>query len=159
MFALLVLATSSRRAAAADPPKARTAPSFTLRGVAGPVCLDSLRGRVVVVDFWASWCQPCRRSFPWLDGVQKRYRDRGVVVVAIDLDRTREAADAFLAEHPADVTVAFDPTGRVAEAWHVAGMPSTFLVGRDGALLHAHVGFDERKAADLDHLIAEVSAR
>jgi cytochrome c biogenesis protein CcmG, thiol:disulfide interchange protein DsbE len=137
----------------------RPAPRFSLPGVAGPVALDSLRGRVVYVDFWASWCGPCRASFPWMATMQQRYSDRGFTVVAVNLDKDRKAADAFLARYPAGFPVAFDPAGTVAEAYGVPGMPTSYLIGRDGTIRCTHVGFVPRKAGELEALIQEACAR
>jgi len=133
----------------------RQAPRFDLPARAGSVSLDSLRGKVVLVDFWASWCGPCRASFPWLREMSDRYGPKGLAVVAIDLDKDRKAADAFLEEFPAPFTVAFDPAGRTAEAFGVRAMPTSFLVDRAGRVVYAHAGFDARKTGPLETLIAE----
>jgi cytochrome c biogenesis protein CcmG/thiol:disulfide interchange protein DsbE len=109
----------------------------------------------VLVDFWASWCVPCRASFPWMSELHRRYAPDGLVIVAVDLDRDRALADRFLELHPAPFTVAFDPAGRTAEAYGVKGMPSSFLVARDGTILHSHAGFDTRKAAMVEDLVRE----
>jgi len=135
--------------------KAPTAPRFSLPGRTGTVSLDSLRGRVVYVDFWASWCDPCRRSFPWLSSLSARYSAKGLTVVAINLDKDRHAAEAFLERFPASFPVAFDPSGRTAEAYGVSVMPSSFLIGPNGKLLSSHAGFDPRKTDAIEALIKE----
>ena len=132
---------------------ARPAPAFSLPGRTGTVCLDSLRGRVVYVDFWASWCEPCRRSFPWLNSLRERYADRGLTIVAVNLDKDRRAADDFLERFPASFLVAYDPAGKSAEAYRVSAMPSSFLIGPTGTLLSSHAGFDPRKADQVEALI------
>jgi peroxiredoxin len=147
------LRVTPARAAAAPQP----APGFTLRARKGTACLDSLRGKVVLVDFWASWCEPCQKSFPWLAAMQQKYAARGFVVVAIGLDKDLDAGDSFLAKHPAPFTVAFDPTGKTAEAYRVTGMPSTYLVDREGRIVHAHVGFVAGKTAEWEQQIEEAS--
>ena len=141
--------------AQAAPHAPRVAPSFTLAARSGTVSLDSLRGKAVLVDFWASWCVPCRGSFPWMRGLHERYTDKGLAIVAIDLDKDREAADRFLEQYPAPFTVAFDPSGHTAEAYRVAAMPTMFLVARDGTILHTHTGFDLKKTAEVENLIRE----
>jgi cytochrome c biogenesis protein CcmG/thiol:disulfide interchange protein DsbE len=133
-------------------------PRFTLPALAGTADLDSLRGRVVLVDFWASWCAPCARSFPWMTELHRRYAGRGLAIVAIDLDKDRELAEKFLTDHPAPFTIAFDPKGRTAEAWHVRAMPTTFLLGRDGTVLMAHPGFDPGAAAGIEARIEKALA-
>jgi len=95
------------------------APAIALPGLAGPVQLDALRGQVVFVDFWASWCGPCKQSFPWLNEMQAKYGARGLRVLAVNVDRQRAHADRFLAQVPARFAVAFDPQGDVAQRYAV----------------------------------------
>ncbi len=136
-----------------------SAPSFRLPTASGTVALDSLRGKVVYLDFWASWCQPCQRSFPWMNQLQERYAPRGLAVVAINLDKSRAAADAFLEKYPATFAVAFDSTGRTAEAYRVPAMPTSFLIARDGTVLHSHAGFDPRKTGEMEKRIEAALGR
>ena len=138
---------------------AKPAPQFTLPTRQGSVCSDSLRGKVVFVDFWASWCEPCRESFPWMKSLHERYASKGLVVVAINLDKKRAAADDFLAKYPAPFQVAFDPAGKTAEAFKVAAMPSSFLVGPQGTILSTHAGFDPKKTGAIEALIQEACSR
>ncbi len=146
--------------ASAKPAARKPAPSFTLpTRDGGTVCSDSLRGKVVYVDFWASWCTPCRRSFPWLESLHERYAGKGLVIVAIDLDKHREDADAFLAKYPSPFTVAFDPAGRIAEAFKVSVMPSSFVIDSTGAIVIAHAGFDPKKTAAVESVIQEACSR
>ena len=155
MLPLLVTLVTHAHAGSAP----AVAPSFRLPGRGAEVVSDSLRGRVVLVDFWASWCVPCRKSFPWLAAMQEKYGPQGLTVVGVNLDKTRPAADAFLAQVPAPFTLAFDPAGKTAAAWGVKGMPSTFLVARDGTIVHAHVGFDPAKTEPFEKMIEEALAR
>jgi thiol-disulfide isomerase/thioredoxin len=122
------------------------------------VVSDSLLGQVVYVDFWASWCDPCRRSFPWLRALHEKYAAKGLVIVAINLDKDREAADRFLVKYPAPFRVAFDPAGGTAEAFHVQAMPTSYLVGRDGRVLETHAGFDSKQAAAIEQRIQKECA-
>jgi len=140
-------------------PAGGPAPRFSLPATKGVVALDSLRGQVVLVDFWASWCEPCRKSFPWMADVYRRYSPQGFSIVAINLDKERDAADHFLAQHPAPFTIAFDPNATSAEAFHVRAMPSSFLIGRDGTILDSHAGFDPRKVDSWESRIREACAR
>lgn len=165
LFAVLATSPGIPSRAEARPKSAApvAAPAFTLAGRSGEVRLAELRGKVVVVDFWASWCGPCRASFPWLAKLAERHRARGFEVVAVNLDKERALADAFLAEHlpkvPAGFTVAFDPKGGTAESFHVAAMPTSFVIGRDGSVVYRHAGFDARKTAELELHIEEALAR
>jgi cytochrome c biogenesis protein CcmG/thiol:disulfide interchange protein DsbE len=150
---LLGLAATAR--SAPNPSAGDLVPAFKLAAAGGTIESDSLRGRVVYVDFWASWCEPCRRSFPWLADLHARYAKKGLVVVAIDLDQERTAADRFLSKYPAPFLVGFDPQGKTAEAFHVDAMPSSFLIDRQGRVLERHAGFDSKKAAEVEKRIAK----
>ena len=152
----LPAAASAGKDAAAD---SAVAPRFTLPLRTGTVSLDSLQAKIIYVDFWASWCEPCHRSFPWLAELHKQYADKGLVIVAINLDKVRDPAYAFLEKHPAPFRVAFDPEGKTAEAYHVSTMPSSFLIGPSGKILLAHTGFVPGKTADVENLIKEACSQ
>jgi cytochrome c biogenesis protein CcmG/thiol:disulfide interchange protein DsbE len=149
---VLSLAVPAR---AAEPSSLPGAPSFDLPARTGTVALDSLRGKVVLVDFWASWCVPCRQSFPWLGTMSERSGAKGLVVVAIDLDKDRGLAEKFLSELAPPFTVAFDPAGKTAEAFHVRTMPSSFLVSRTGLLVYSHAGFHPKDVEGFEKRIQE----
>lgn len=138
---------------------APASPAFELPTRDGTVSLAALRGKVVLVDFWASWCVPCRQSFPWLAEVSRRYAAHDLVVVAIDLDKSREAADSFLRELEPPFVVAFDPAAGSAEAFGVEAMPSSFLLDRDGKLIYTHAGFRARDTAAFESHIQEATAK
>lgn len=149
--ALLAAAALSLTPAAGAEDEA--APGFSLPGRTATVELAKLRGRVVYVDFWASWCGPCRQSFPWMNRMQKRYGDQGFTVVAINLDKSREASDGFLKETPADFSVVYDPEGKTAAAYGLKVMPSSYLVDRAGRIHKRHVGFREQDAREVESSI------
>lgn len=137
-----------------------TAPRFSLPvRSGGTVTLESLKAKVVLVDFWASWCGPCRKSFPWMTSLQERYGKKGLAIVAINLDKDRSAAESFLVKYPASFAVAFDPAGKTAEAYKVTAMPSTYLVGSDGTILASHLGFDPRQTGEIETRIEEACIR
>jgi thiol-disulfide isomerase/thioredoxin len=153
-FVAVIVPAVSAPAKTADPPRGpASAPHFKLPTDSGYVDSDSLRGEVVLVDFWASWCGPCQQSFPWLDSLHRRFADKGLRIVAINLDKKHAPAEAFLEKYPARFTVAFDAGGTAAEAFRVQGMPSTYLVDRNGAVIYSHVGFDPKKAGELEAAI------
>jgi len=120
----------------------RRAPDFTLPILdgRGTVRLPDLRGRVVVVNFWASWCAACREEHPNLLAAWDRYRDHGVVLLGIDYQDSRRAALAYMAELGGDWPVLDDPGGRTAVAYGVYGVPETFFIGRDGVIAYKRVG-------------------
>ena len=117
------------------------APDFKLEGQTKQINLNSYRGKVVYLDFWASWCQPCRKSFGWMNKMQSLYGEDGFTVIAINLDESRAKANEFLQQIPANFDVAFDPRGRTAEKYQVKAMPSSYLIDKNGKLVHANVGF------------------
>jgi cytochrome c biogenesis protein CcmG/thiol:disulfide interchange protein DsbE len=156
----MILATTtvpSARARVVSLTAGAPAPTFTLPAREGEVSLASLRGKVVYVDFWASWCEPCRRSFAWMKTLHEKYGER-LVIVAIDLDKRREDADAFLVKNPAPFTIAYDPAGRVAESFRVAAMPSSFVVDPEGKVVHQQAGFDPKKTAEIEALLTTACA-
>jgi len=106
-----------------------------------PLDLTSLRGRVVYLDFWASWCGPCKQSFPWMQTMKETYESQGLTVVAVNLDRDRADANKFLAQFKPTFDVRFDPGGALAESYNVEGMPSSVLIDRHGVTRFTHVGF------------------
>ncbi len=116
--------------------------------------LSDLRGKWVYVDFWASWCGPCRQSFPWMNEMQRKYGARGLQIVAINLDARRADADSFLAQHPANFALAFDSQGESARRFQVKAMPSSVLIGPDGKVLYLHRGFRLDDRAELEARLA-----
>ena len=120
---------------------AAPAPDFKLEGQQKPVKLSDYRGQIVYLDFWASWCQPCRKSFTWMNKMQALYGDEGFKVIAINLDESRQKADKFLQQIPANFAVAFDPRGNTAETYKVKAMPSSYLIDKNGNVVHANLGF------------------
>jgi len=157
-FGAVGLAALAPRVAHALEPGQR-APAFTLPGLEGPVQLEALRGKVVLVDFWASWCGPCKQSFPWMSALQARHGASGLRIVAVNVDRDRAAADAFLrAMQPqmvAPLSIAFDSAGETPARYGAKAMPTSVLVGADGQVLLQHAGFRD---ADRPVLEAAITA-
>jgi thiol-disulfide isomerase/thioredoxin len=128
-------------------------PDFTLPGKQGTVKLSEKAGSVIYLDFWASWCGPCRQSFPWMNEMQAKYKANGFQVIAVNLDAKTDDAMKFLAQSPADFTVAFDAKGQTPKTFGVKGMPTSFLVGRDGKVLLQHMGFRPTDKEDIEKQI------
>ena len=130
------------------------APTFALASAAGDtVDLARLRGRVVYVDFWASWCTPCKRSFPWMNELEVRYHDSGLTIVAINVDKRREDALRFLRDVPARFTVVFDAEGKTPAAFGVKGMPSSYLIDREGRVAAVEEGFHDERTTVIEQRI------
>ncbi len=107
--------------------------------------LSDLKGQVVYIDFWASWCKPCRASFPWMNTMQEKYASQGLQIVAINLDEEKDDADYFLSKLAANFTLVFDPQGNIASQYELVGMPSSYLIDKTGKLRIIHQGFFESK--------------
>ena len=121
--------------------------------------LHSLHGRVVYLDFWASWCVPCRESFPWMKALQRKYGREGLSIVAIDLNHNRANAQRFLRAFRPNFQVIFDPTGNLAERYKIIGMPTSFLIDRSGKIREVHVGFFLNQRATYERQVRELLAQ
>ena len=152
LFACLLLLTSPFPLAL-EP--GDNAPDFRLPLLTqkGQLSLSSYRGKVVYVDFWASWCTPCQTSFPWLRKMQSRYHKQGFRVITVNLDKDRKQAQAFLRRQRTNFPVVYDPRGRIATRYGVKAMPSSYLIDRQGRIVSVHLGFRESDTAKLEALI------
>ncbi len=149
-LAVFLLTLMSRPSAAADQGfRVSAAPSISVKDREGRVhALSEFKGRVVLVDFWASWCAPCKASFPALDSLHEEFHDAGLDVVAINVDEDAKSARAFLSGKSPSMNVFFDPQGRSPEAFKVEGMPSSFLIDREGNVRFRHMGFSDQTRAE-----------
>jgi thiol-disulfide isomerase/thioredoxin len=155
LLAALVFAAPLHAAKPGD-----AAPPFALPTASGEATtLAGLRGKVVYVDFWASWCTPCRRSFPWMNALHARYGDEGLAVVAINVDARAADAERFLRDTPAQFRVLYDAHGAVPGAYDVREMPSSYLVDRDGTIVLAEQGFHEERKDVVEARIRELLAK
>jgi cytochrome c biogenesis protein CcmG/thiol:disulfide interchange protein DsbE len=132
----------------------KAAPTFELNGNGGgsasTVSLKQFHSKVIYLDFWASWCGPCKQSFPWLNEMQSKYGHQGFQVVAINLDLKLADAQNFLKSQTANFVVAFDSQSTTPKAYGIKGMPSSFLIGKDGRILSQHTGFRENDKSALE---------
>jgi len=151
---LLVLSTAVQAVGVGD-----AAPPLRLVNAKGEtVALESLRGQVVYVDFWASWCGPCKRSFPWMNELQQRYGEKGFTIVAVNVDKKADDAERFLAQTPARFTVVYDAPGATPASWAVKGMPSSYLVDRAGKVVMVEQGFRDEQKPAVEQRIRELIA-
>ncbi len=135
---------------------AAPAPEFKLEGQQKLIKLSDYRGQIVYLDFWASWCQPCRKSFTWMNKMQSLYGEEGFKIIAINLDESRQKADRFLQQIPANFDVAFDPRGNTAETYSVKAMPSSYIIDKQGNVIHANLGFRARDEEKLEAKIRQL---
>jgi len=131
------------------------APAIELAGRTAPVNLSAYKGQVVYLDFWASWCGPCKQSFPWMNEMHTRYGNKGLHVLAVNVDQKTSDAQAFLADNPARFEVAFDASGHTPRAYAIKGMPTSVLIGPDGKVLMMHAGFKEEQRDELERQIKQ----
>ena len=134
------------------------APAIQGRSLAGSgaVSLAEHRGSVVVVDFWASWCEPCAEAMPALERMYQRYRSNGLVVIGVSEDRTADNAQGFLRRANVSFPVMLDADHSVADAYRPRTMPSTLLIDREGVVRYVHSGFRSGDAARLEREIREL---
>ena len=145
-FVLLLVALTTASADSAAPVAA--APRWPL--------LQSFAGKVVLVDFWASWCSPCLQSFPWMNELQQRHSKDGFVVVAVNMDQDRALADAFLKKPPVDFHIEYDAQGTLARQFGVQAMPTSFLIDRNGNVRLRHRGFRDKERAGREDEIQQL---
>jgi thiol-disulfide isomerase/thioredoxin len=138
LAALLAISAPSVCLAADDLPPT-PAPDFTLPGRDGkPVSLSQYRGQVVMVNFWASWCGPCRQEFPVLDQLYKKYKPMGFTLLGVNVESETDLAQKFLAQTPASFPILFDRQNATSKLYGVSAMPTTLLVDRKGNVRWLH---------------------
>ena len=157
VVALLGLMAWGLRVRASDPVEAGPAPDFTLTTFEGEtITLSELRGQVVVINFWASWCPPCREEAAYLEATWRKYKDRGVVFIGVDYVDAEPNALAYIEEF--DITYPNGPDigEKIAQAYRIKGVPETFFVDKRGQLRGVHIG--PLYPPDLDDKIDELLA-
>ena len=112
--------------------------------------VQATKGQYIYIDYWASWCGPCRQSFPWMNALQAKLGPKGLKVVAVNVDAKRTDADKFLTHTPAQFTVAFDPQGLSAKILAIKTMPTSMLVSPEGKVLLVHSGFRTEDTGQLE---------
>lgn len=152
---LAVVAMALGTAQAKELKAGDTFPDIAAAGLEGAA--PDLKGKVYLVDFWASWCGPCKKAFPVLTELQKKYADQGFTVVGISIDEDKSDMDKFLKKNPVPFPILRDAEGKkLGEKVDIQGVPTSFLVGPDGKILSVHSGFEGDKSRTA--YIAEIEA-
>ncbi len=118
--------------------------------------LKKHRGKVVYLDFWASWCKPCQRSFPWMNSLLNKYPSEAFTIVTINLDAESEAMHHFLGKVKADFDIYHDPSGQIAEQFKIEGMPTSYLIDASGKVVKKHIGFYTKQVGKYEREIEEL---
>jgi cytochrome c biogenesis protein CcmG, thiol:disulfide interchange protein DsbE len=134
------------------------APPFAIPSTGRPVKLADYVGKIVYLDFWASWCGPCKQSFPWMNEMQAKYGSKGLQIIGVNLDAKQDDGLHFLATTPASFTIAFDAQGASARQYGVKGMPTSLLIARDGTIAKVHMGFNPAEQEELERAIVSALA-
>ncbi len=108
---------------------------------------DTTKGKVVLVDFWASWCGPCKESFPVMEELQQRFASKGLVILAVNVDEDRAAMEDFLKSHPATFNIVRDAKKKLVSTANISSMPTSFIVGTDGKIAVIHKGFHGKETS------------
>lgn len=116
----------------------------------------ALPGKVVVLDFWASWCTPCKQSFPFWNQMHARYADQGLAVIGVNVDEQRTKADAFLKSTPAAFRIHFDPKGELPAQYAVKAMPTSVVLSREGKVVWVHAGFRASDAPAIEAKLKDI---
>lgn len=121
--------------------------------------LEANKGKVIYIDFWASWCAPCRQSFPWMNKIQTQFDNNEFTVISINVDQEKSLATAFLKETPANFPVIYDPQGLAAKAFKLKGMPSSYLIDQEGRVVKSHIGFFLNRIPQYEIEISQLIAK
>ena len=137
------------------------APQFTLPTLQQDksTSLQQYSGKVIYLDFWASWCAPCRTSFPLLNKLHQKLKDQGFEVVAVNLDEDKSKAEEFLKEIPVDFTILRDAQGEWSDKFVVESMPTSFIIDKQGVIRNIHKGFTSDDINEIEHKITELLAK
>lgn len=116
---------------------------------------SAYKGKVLYLDFWASWCGPCRATFPLMNELQQKYGQDQLTIIAVNLDGKRADADQFLKSYPAEFSILYDPEGVLASRYQLPGMPTSYIYDQQGDLALTHIGF---RANDADLLRTKLAS-
>lgn len=136
----------------------QAAPEFNLPALnnGNTTSLTNYKNKVIYLDFWASWCAPCRLSFPLLNALHQKLKHQGFEVIAINLDEDKSKAEQFLKEIPVDFTVLRDSSGEWADQYAIESMPTSFIIDQQGHIQHIHHGFTSPDISGIEQKIAQL---
>jgi len=136
---------------------AELAPQFTLKSLDGKtVKLSDYKGQVVMVNFWASWCSPCREEMPLLEQIHKKYKKAGFTILGVTIDENVKDAAKFIKKSPVSFPILLDTTSEVAERYKNQAMPSSYFIDRKGNIAHVHRGYKAGEEADYKRVIKKL---
>lgn len=156
LWPLFSVAQTPPKPALPSPAPAWSLPVWTAQGPAARSLASSeLQGQWIYLDFWASWCGPCKQSFPWMQHMQEQLRDHQLQVVAVGLDKQAMPMEQFLKPFPNHVLVVWDPAGETAKRYDVTAMPSSYLINPTGQVVWSHRGFQSTQSTALIQTIRQ----
>ena len=123
-----------------------------------PLNLQKFRGKVIYLDFWATWCPPCMKSMPFLNSLRNELVEQGFEIIAISVDEEPEDARKFLRQYPIDYLIAIDSTGQCPKTYDVKAMPSAYFIDRKGVVRYIHLGFREGDKEEIRRRVLELLA-
>lgn len=133
------------------------APGFSLHDVNGSiVTLNSFKGKVVFLTFWATWCPSCKEELPDLNTLQRKYSAKGFTVLSICIESSNSIVANYLKKHPVLFPVLVDKEGSVAESFRFSGLPISFIIGKDGLIRYKHSGYDKESFTLIEQQIIEL---
>ena len=136
----------------------KRAPEFMLKDLNGKdVSLSSLKGKAILINFWATWCPPCRAEMPALNKLFKEYHDKGFAVIAVSTDRNTSSVKNFLVKTPVDFPVLLDSDGRVSRQFKVFSLPTSFLLDTNGIILQRYLGEEEWNSPEIRKKVREAA--
>lgn len=133
------------------------APDFTLKSLDGKnLKLSEMRGNVVLLNFWASWCGPCREEMPLLNKIHEKYEPLGFTVLGVNVEDDSDAAKKFIAQRPVDFPILLDNTNKVSKLYDVIAMPTTVVIDRDGNMRFLHQGYKSGDEAEYHKMVKKL---
>lgn len=134
----------------------KKAPDFILTDIHGKnLSLSSLKGRIVIINFWATWCPPCRAEMPSLNRLYKEYGTRGLVVLAISTDTSANVVKSYLNKNPFDFTILLDTDNKVSRQFRVFSIPTSFLIDKNSVIIQRYIGEEDWEAPEIKSKVKE----